>query len=178
MYQHFKNILTVSWWSNLQFLTSRDVCCLSQWSPFWPANKRVRSTKIMSDPWWILRRCHQWSVFEQQGSFIWRHFTGKTFKDATQKIVSGEIRIGGIRVMVFHLGTNSLDYTGWKHIGSWQEHLPVIQEEVKAIYMGGEALQCNLPFNVLLSVATWLRLGTNPWPVYRLQPLPEKFCQG
>ena len=60
--------------------------------------------------------------------------SGKTFKDATQKIVSGEIRIGGIKVVVFHLGTNSLDYRGWKHKGSWQEHLPVVQEEVKAIY--------------------------------------------
>ena len=60
--------------------------------------------------------------------------SGKTFKDATQKIVSGEIRIGGIRVAVFHLGTNSLDYRSWRHKGSWQEHLPVVQEELKAIY--------------------------------------------
>ena len=51
-----------------------------------------------------------------------------------QKIVSGKIRIGGIRGVVFHLGTNSLDYRGWRHKDCWQERLPVVREEVKAIY--------------------------------------------
>ena len=67
---------------------------------------------------------------------LWSHHTlsGKTFKDATERIISGDIRVGGLRVIAFHLGTNSMDYRGWGGKISWQEQLSSMQEEVKALY--------------------------------------------
>ena len=59
---------------------------------------------------------------------------GKTFKDATERILAGDIRVGGLRVVVFHLGTNSMDHRGWGGRLSWQQHLASMQEEVKALY--------------------------------------------
>ena len=46
---------------------------------------------------------------------LWSHhaLSGKTFKDATERIISGDIRVGGLRVIAFHLGTNSMDHRGW-----------------------------------------------------------------
>ena len=67
---------------------------------------------------------------------LWSHHAliGKTFKDATERMISGDIRVGGLRVIAFHLGTNSMDYRGWGRMSSWQERLAAMQEEVKALY--------------------------------------------
>ena len=67
---------------------------------------------------------------------LWSHhsLSGKTFKDATEWIISGNIRVGGLRLIAFHLGTNSMDYMGWGGMISWQEQLSSMQEEVKALY--------------------------------------------
>ena len=59
---------------------------------------------------------------------------GKIFKDATERIISRDIRVGGLRVIAFNLGTNSLDYRRWGRMSSWQERLAAMQEEVKALY--------------------------------------------
>ena len=57
----------------------------------------------------------------------------KTFKDTTERILAGDIRVGELRVIAFHLGTNSMDYRGWVRKVSWQGHLASMQE-VKALY--------------------------------------------
>ena len=79
---------------------------------------------------------------------LWSHhaLSGKTFKDATERIISGDIRVGGLRVIAFHLGTNSMDHRGWGGKVSWQLQLSSMQKEVKALYRS----TCFIVFSAVL----------------------------
>lgn len=68
---------------------------------------------------------------------LWTHelMTGKTLSDATQAIYSKQLKVGGLRVIAFHLGTNSVDYRVWGRQGiTWEHRLEHLKEEVKALY--------------------------------------------
>ena len=86
---------------------------------------------------------------------LWSHHmqSSKIFKDATERKISGDIRVGSLRVIVFHLGTDSRDYRGWGGKVSCQQQLSSMQEEVKALYMPVRRLNstCFIVFLAVLS---------------------------
>ena len=86
---------------------------------------------------------------------LWSHhmLSSKIFKDATERKISGDIRVGSLRVIVFHLGTDSRDYRGWGGKVSCQQQLSSMQEEVKALYMPVRRLNstCFIVFLAVLS---------------------------
>ena len=51
-----------------------------------------------------------------------------------ERILAGDMRVGGLRVIAVHLGTNSMDYKGWGGKVSWQGHLASLQEEFRVLY--------------------------------------------
>ena len=67
---------------------------------------------------------------------LWYHvlMSGKSLSDATERIYEHSIAIGGLRVIVFHLGTNSICFRNWGHIMTWQQRLEQLKEEVKSLH--------------------------------------------
>ena len=68
----------------------------------------------------------------------WRHelMTGKTFTNVTDSIYNRTILIGGVRVVVIHMGTNSIDYRVWGRggAGKWENQLEAIKGEVSSLF--------------------------------------------
>ena len=67
----------------------------------------------------------------------WRHelLKGKTFTNVTDSIYNRTILIGGVRVVVIHMGTNSVDYRMWGRggAGQWEQQLEAIKGEVSSL---------------------------------------------
>lgn len=66
----------------------------------------------------------------------WFHelLTGKSLSDATDKIYQGTILVGSLRVIVFHLGTNSIDFRTWGGRMTWQHRLEQMKQEVLSLF--------------------------------------------
>ena len=68
----------------------------------------------------------------------WRHelMTGKTFTNVTDSIYNRTILIGGVRVVVIHMGTNSIYYRVWGRggAGKWENQLEAIKGEVSSLF--------------------------------------------
>lgn len=61
--------------------------------------------------------------------------TGKSFTDATNRIYGHDLRVGGYRVILIHMGTNSVCYSVWGGRGiSWVERLEELKVEAVSLF--------------------------------------------
>lgn len=59
---------------------------------------------------------------------------GYTVKRLTEEIYDGSVRVGGLKVILLHMGTNSIDARKWQRFMTWQQRLGQIQDEFRQFY--------------------------------------------
>ena len=59
---------------------------------------------------------------------------GATIGQITKEILDRTIRVGGLRVIVLHLGTNNMDARSWVGKFSGEEQLQIISEEFRTLF--------------------------------------------
>lgn len=75
--------------------------------------------------------------------------SGCTIRGITDDILCRRLLLGGLRVVVFHIGTNSLDARAWSRRTTWRVRLNELRAEILSLYQA--VRQCNRSAFIIFS---------------------------